>query len=118
MKSILQTGAFLAAGTDYPVADYDPIPNIYMAVTRKGMDGIQYGTESLTEKLSVSEIIRAYTYGGAYVNHMENCLGTLEEGKYADITVIDKDLLHIDPEEILNAGVVMTIVNGTIVYEV
>ena len=117
MKSILRTGAILAAGTDYPVADYDPIPNIYMAVTRKGMDGIQYGTESLTEKLSVSEILKAYTYGGAYVNHMENCLGTLEEGKYADITAIDKDLLHIDPEEILNADVVMTIVNGTIVYE-
>jgi len=117
MKSILQTGAVLAAGTDYPIADYDPIPNIYMAVTRKGLDGVQYGRESLTEKLTVPEILRAYTYGGAYVNHMEEKLGTLEEGKYADLTVIDKDLLHIDPEEILNSEVIMTVVNGTVVYE-
>lgn len=117
MKSILHTGAVLAAGTDYPIADYDPIPNIYMAVTRKGLDGVQYGRESLSEKLTVPEILRAYTYGGAYVNHMEEKLGTLEEGKYADVTVISRDLIHIDPEEILNTEVILTVVNGTIVYE-
>ena len=117
LKSIVRNGAVLAAGTDYPVADFDPVPNIYMAVTRKGTDGVQYGMESPEEKLSVAEILRAYTYGGAYATHTEDILGTIEDGKYADLAVLDKNLLNIDPEEILNARVVMTMVDGKVVYE-
>lgn len=117
MKSMLRSGAILAAGTDYPVADYDPIPNIYMAVTRMGIDGVQYGTESLEEKLTVPEILKAYTWGSAYVNHMEDRLGTLESGKYADLTVINKNLLEINPEDILTSEVIMTVMNGKIVFE-
>lgn len=117
LKSIVRSGAVLAAGTDYPVADFDPVPNIYMAVTRKGTDGVQYGMESPEEKLSVAEILRAYTYGGAYATHTEDILGTIEDGKYADLAVLDKNLLNIDPEEILNARVVMTMVDGKVVYE-
>lgn len=117
LRSIVDTGATLAAGTDYPIADYDPIPNIYNAVTRKGLDGVQYGLESLKENLTIAQILKAYTYGGAYVNHMEDKVGTLEAGKYADVVVLNQDLFKIDPEEIINTKVCMTIMNGQIVYK-
>ena len=116
-KSILDTGAVLAIGTDYPVADYDPIPNIYNAVTRIGINGVQYGEYSASEKLSLLDTLRAYTYGSAYALKMEDKIGTLVTGKYADITVINKNLFAIAEEEILNAEVILTIMNGNIVYE-
>lgn len=115
-KSILDTGAILAIGTDYPVADYDPIPNIYNAVTRKGTNGVQFGPYTLGEKITVAQALSAYTYGTAYAVGMEKKTGTLEAGKYADIVVLNKNLLTIPEEKILDTKVLMTIMNGKIVY--
>lgn len=116
-KSILQTGAVLALGTDYPIADYAPLPNIYNAVTRKGINGKQYGPYTEGEKLTLAEAIKGYTYGTAYALNMENKLGTIEPGKYADLAVIDKNLFQVPVEEILNSRVIMTMMNGNIVYK-
>lgn len=117
-KSILETGAVLAMGTDYPIADYDPIPNIYNAVTRKGINGVQYGPYTSGEKISVSEALRAYTYGTAYAVGMEDKIGSLEAGKYADIVVIDQNLLEIPSEDILKSKILLTLMNGKKVYSV
>lgn len=116
-RSILDSGAPIAMGTDYPVVHFDPYLNIYFAMTTKDVDGTQYGTESLTETMTLPETIKGYTSVAAYVNHMEDRVGTLEAGKYADICVADKNLFAIPVEEIKDCHNVLTVFNGKIVYD-
>lgn len=116
-RSILETGAVLALGTDYPVADYDPIPNVYAAVTRKGVNGVQYGPYTMDQRLTMAQTLRAYTYGAAYAVGAEESIGTLEAGKYADLIVLDRNLLEIAEEDILKTSVLCTIMNGKTVYK-
>ncbi|MFT3983395.1 MAG: amidohydrolase family protein [Lachnospiraceae bacterium] len=116
-RSILNTGAALALGTDFPIADYTPIPNVYQAVTRKGLNGVQYGPYTPDECLTVAQTLRAYTWGSAYAVGMEHKIGTLEAGKYADITVIDRNLLTIPKEDIVNADILATVMDGRLVFE-
>ena len=116
-KSILKSGGVLALGTDYPIADYDPIPNLYNAVSRTGVNGTEYGPFSKEEKLDLWEALKAYTYGAAYAIGMEDKIGTLEAGKYADIAVLDRNLFQRPAEEILDTQVVLTVMNGNIVFD-
>ena len=69
------------------------------------------------EKITVAQALRAYTRGSAMAAGRPEDLGTLEEGKLADLVVLDKNLLAVDPQEILSTSVVMTIADGEIVYE-
>lgn len=87
---------------------------IYAAVTRKGMSGKVYGAE---EKLTMEEAIRGYTAYGAHFTWEENVKGTLEPGMLADMIVLSEDLLAIDPENILDVQVEMTVVDGKVLFE-
>lgn len=116
-RTILDGGAHLCIGTDYPVVHFEPYANMYFGITKKDFDGTQWGTESLGETLTLEEAIKAYTAEGAYVNHMEDKLGTLEPGKYADICVADKNLFAIPVDDIKNCKTVMTVFNGKIIYK-
>lgn len=115
-KSILDTGGILAFGTDFPVVPFDPFVSIYHAVTRNGYDHKPTGCNP-EQKLTVAQTLRAYTYGSAYSCGREEELGTLEAGKLADLIVLDRNLFCIDPEKILDTSVVLTMVDGKIVYE-
>lgn len=115
-RSIIDSGAVLAFGTDYPVVDYDPLSSIYFAVTRLGYDGKPTGVNP-QEAVSVGEALRAYTYGGAYATNRENVIGTLAQGKYADIIVVDHNLLNIPVEDIPKCRVILTVMDGEIVHE-
>lgn len=117
LKSIHDTGAHIAFGTDYPVTTYDPFINIYAALTRKHKSGIQYGLTSMGEKMLLADILRSYTIEGAYANGMEEKTGSLEVGKYADIAVISKNFFTIPEDEILNCEAVLTVMNGKVVFE-
>ena len=68
------------------------------------------------EEISLADALIAYTYGSAYSNNAETKIGTLEENKYADIIVLDRNLFEIPTEEILDTRVLMTIMNGQIVF--
>lgn len=116
-RSILDAGGCIALGTDYPVVSFNPYENIYFALTKKGLDGKQYGRYSLNEVMTLQEAIKGYTIAGAYCNGMEEKLGTLEVGKYADITVASENLFKIPVEEIKDCSSLLTIFNGNIVYE-
>ena len=70
-----------------------------------------------SEKLTLSEVLRFYTYGSAYGCLREDEMGTLSEGKFADIAVIDKDLFSIPEDELINREVIMTVMDGNIIYE-
>ena len=115
--SIISAGGRIALGTDYPVSDFNPYENIYFGVTTRDLDGTQYGTTSREEVLTLAEAIKGYTVEGAYLNHMDDKLGTLEIGKYADITVADRNLFDIPADAIKDCHSVMTIMDGKIVYE-
>lgn len=113
-KTILQSGAQLAFGSDYPVVDFNPFPNIYAAVTRCDDEGKPTGVNP-QECISLAETLKAYTSGAAKAYSRDD-LGLLEEGKLADIIVIDCNLFDLDPMDIPKASVEMTFMDGNMVY--
>ncbi len=116
-KSLLDSGAVLALGSDWTVAPLDPVSGIYAAVTRATSDGKNPGGWVPEEKLSLDEAIRGYTTGGAYAEFAEENKGTIRPGKLADIVVLDKDLFKVPADELKDVKVVLTIVGGKIVYD-
>jgi hypothetical protein len=118
LKTLLDTAGVLAIGTDCPVVDNDPFLEIYRAVTRVHNDGKPEGGWNPSEKLTMAEILRSYTYGSAYGTHREKELGTLEVGKFADIVVLDRNLFETKDEDIRSTKVKMTIMDGNIIYTV
>ena len=116
-KSILDSGARLAFGSDWSVAPPTPIEGIYGAVTRETLDGKHPGGWIPEQKISVEDALRAYTSGAAYASFEEKIKGTLERDKLADFVMLDKDLTAIPAEEIKSAKVMMTVVGGKVVYE-
>ncbi len=113
-RSLIDAGAVVTNGTDAPVEDVDPLASIYASVTRKrvGYDEAFYPEQSMTRE----EALRSYTIINAYGAFEEDKKGSIEIGKYADFTILDKDLLRCSEEEILDAQVLYTIVNGQVKY--
>jgi predicted amidohydrolase YtcJ len=116
-RSLLDSGAMLAFGSDWPVAPMDPIMGIYAAVTRRTLDDRNPGGWIPEQKISVAEAVHAYTVGSAYAQFDEKIKGSLEPGKLADLVVLSRDVFHIDPVEIQNTRVDLTICDGRIVYD-
>ena len=114
-RSLIDAGAQLAFGTDYPVVDFDPFPNIYSAVTRCDDDGDPTGFNP-QECITVAEALTAYTKAAALAYNRDD-IGVLAEGKLADIIVVDRDLLHIPHSEIPETSVLLTVMDGKIVYD-
>ena len=111
-------GIKYAFGTDSPVVDINSRNVIYDAVTRQSPEsGCPEGGWQPHEKITPAQALCAYTRGSAMAAGRLAELGTLEEGKLADLVVLSKNLLAIDPQEILSTQVVMTISGGEIVYE-
>lgn len=116
-RSLLDTGAVLAFGSDWTVAPLDPMEGIKAAVTRQTLDGKHPDGWVPEQKISVDEAVRAYTVGSAYAEFAENVKGTLTPGKLADLVMLDRDIYKINPTGIDQAKVVLTIVDGRVVYE-
>lgn len=116
-RSLIDAGATLALGTDWTVAPLDPMLTIYAAVTRRTLDGKNAKGWIPEQKISVEETVRAYTVGSAYAEFQEGVKGSLAPGKLADLVVLSRDIFTIDPEEIEKVKVVMTMVDGRVVYE-
>ncbi len=116
-RSLLDAGARLAFGSDWFVAPPTPLEGIYAAVTRRTLDDRHPEGWIPEQKITVEEALRAYTSGAAYATFEEGIKGTIERDKLADLTLIDRDITRIPPEQIRDARVLMTIVGGTIVYE-
>lgn len=115
-RSMLDAGAPLAFGTDWPVAPLNPLLGVYAAVTRATLDGKHPGGWFPEQRLTVDEALRAYTQGSAYAAFAEHDKGTLAPGKLADVIVLSDDLFKISPEKIREVTVMATIVGGRIVY--
>lgn len=116
-RSLADAGSVLAFGSDSPVESLDPILGIHAAVNRQRPDGHPQGGYYPQEKISVGDAVRAYTWGSAYAAHQEKWVGTLKVGKLGDFIVLDQDIFTIDPKNIWQTKVDMTIVGGSLVYE-
>ena len=114
-RSLADAGAVLAFGTDFPVVYYNQFKGIYAAVARKNYDGTTAGVDN-GEKLTLPEALRANTIGSAIVYGRDDEIGTLEAGKLADVIVLDRNLFTADVEEIKDAEVVLTVMDGNVVF--
>ncbi|WP_102693276.1 amidohydrolase [Rummeliibacillus pycnus] len=114
-KSLIDSGAIVSYSSDYPIVPLDPMLEIYHAVTR--MDITLEDTWNEQEKVSLAQALKAYTQVPAFSVFREQELGTLEVGKFADIIVLDRDLFTCPKEEILEAKVVLTLMDGQKVWE-
>jgi predicted amidohydrolase YtcJ len=116
-RSLLDAGAVLAFGSDWFVAPMNPLVGIYAAVTRRTLDGRHPGGWVPQQKISVAEAVHAYTVAPAYASLEERIKGSIEPGKLADLAVLSADIFHIDPVEIQNTKVDLTIFDGKPIFE-
>jgi predicted amidohydrolase YtcJ len=113
----MNAGVPLANGSDFPVEVVNPFWGIYAGVTRQDAQGNPAGGWHPEQILTLEETLRAFTAGSAFAAFAENRLGKLKTGYRADLTIIDRDLFQAKPKDLLASQIVMTIVNGTVVYE-
>ena len=111
-KSLIDSGAHVCFGSDWPVAPFAPITGMAAAVLRQTIDGANPGGWMPEQRISVEQSLVAYTAQNAYAGFQEDRLGCIKPGYLADLVVIDKDLLKIDPQQITSAKVLRTIVDG------
>ena len=112
-RALLDSGAVVTNGTDVPVEDPDPLGSFYAAVTRIANDGSVFFPEQVMTR---EEALESYTLSNAYAAFEEDVKGSITPGKYADITVLSKDIMTIPADEILDAKVVFTIVGGKVLH--
>ncbi len=116
-RRLIDAGARLALGSDFPVERVDPLLGFHAAVTRQDADdrpaGGWYGNQTLTR----AEALKGFTLDAAYAGFMEDEVGSIEPGKRADFVVLSQDVMAVPPEQILDTEVVATYVDGQAVYE-
>lgn len=111
-KSLLDSGARVCFGSDWPVAPFAPLTGIAAAVLRQTIDGANPGGWMPEQRIAVEQALVAYTATNAYAGFQEDRLGRLVQGYIADLVVLDKDLLRIDPQQITSVKVLRTVVGG------
>jgi predicted amidohydrolase YtcJ len=116
-RSFLDAGARMAFGSDWPVAPLDPMLGIDAAVNRQTLDGKNPQGWFPEQRITVAEAIRAYTIESAWAAYMDDRTGSITPGKYADLVLLDQDLLRIPPERIKATRVDVTVLGGRVVFE-
>jgi predicted amidohydrolase YtcJ len=117
-RSLLDAGARLALGSDWPVAPLNPLLSIDAAVNRRTIDGKHPDGWFAEQRIRVTEAIEAYTLGSAYAGFQEKDRGSLEVGKLADFVVLSRDILaEAERDRIAATEVLVTVVGGKVVYE-
>ncbi|HEY9775440.1 MAG TPA: amidohydrolase [Planktothrix sp.] len=114
--NLYRSGASMCGGSDWPVTTLNPLDEIQVAVTRQALGDEREAPLLPEQKLELPDAIAAYTINGAFVNHEEHETGSIEVGKAADLIVVSKDLFTLDPHEIHNAKVQLTLLDGQEVY--
>ena len=115
--SFLAGGVRLAFGTDWDVEPLDPRLGLYAAVSRELPAGGPAGGWHPEEKLKLAQAVEAYTLGSAYAEFQEQVKGSIQPGKLADLVVMENDLFKIPQKDILSTPVVLTVLNGKIVFK-
>ena len=115
-RSLADSGALLAFGSDFPVEHPNPFAGLEVSVTRIDANGEPAGGWRKGEAVSLGEALAGFTLGAAYAGFAEDVMGGLAEGRYADFIVVDRDITAIDPSDISETRVLATYVGGQQVY--
>jgi predicted amidohydrolase YtcJ len=113
-RKLLDSGARIANGTDAPVEDVSPIASFYASVSRRLKDGTTFFP---AQRMTREEALRSYTLDAAYAAFEEKEKGSLEAGKFGDITVLSRDIMTVPEDQILSTDIVYTIVGGRVAYQ-
>jgi len=114
MKSFKEKGIVASGNADWSVCSANVMEGIHVCVNRTSETGQDL---SKVQAISVMDALRVYTWNGAYITHEEDIKGSIEPGKYADMVVLDRDILTCDPGEIVDIKVLTTFIDGKIVYQ-
>jgi hypothetical protein len=114
--SVHRSGGMIAFGSDWSVSTANPFHEIEVAVTRMGPSGETTEPFLPEERIDLPLALAAFTINAAYVNTSDHDTGSVEVGKYADLIVVDRNLFDIRPEEISDASVLMTMIEGQVVH--
>ena len=115
-QTLLEAGARLASGSDFPVEHPNPMFGFHAAVTRQTRDGEPPAGWMPEERLTREQALRSFTIDAAWAAHLEADLGTLRPGKLADLVVLSRDIMRIPTAEIPNTTAVLTMVGGRVVH--
>ena len=114
---IAAAGGHLSFGSDWPVVTLNPWPGVQNLLTRQTTEGNPPGGWNPKECITLAQSIEGYTLGAAYAGRREKTEGSLEVGKLADLIVVSQDLFHTDPHKVGKTEVLVTVVDGKVVYE-
>ncbi|MEZ4768796.1 MAG: amidohydrolase [Caldilineales bacterium] len=115
-RTLLDTGAVLALGSDCPVASPNPFEGIHAAVARRRLNGQPAGGWQPEQRLTVAEAVAGYTSGPAYATGLSDRQGSIAPGKLADLVVLDRDIFAVPPADIAATQAVLTVFDGKIVH--
>lgn len=115
-RKVMDSGALVASGSDFPVESHNPFFGLHAAVTRQDKEGFPEGGWRSGERMTLEEALRSFTIAGAKASFTEKDLGSIEPGKHADFVVLADDVFSMPPEKIYATGVVMTVVGGVEVF--
>jgi predicted amidohydrolase YtcJ len=113
-RSFLEEGVKVSAHSDHHAGPYPPLMGIHALVNRRTKSGQRIGP---SQEISVIEALKLYTVNAAYHQFDEAKLGSIEEGKLADMVVLGEDILTIPIERIKDIPIDMTIIDGRVVYQ-
>jgi len=116
IKSLKDSGAVLAAGSDWSVSSMNPLDAVQVAVTRRDLRAPEGPSWIPEERVDLDTILAAYSRGGAYVQHQEALTGSLEVGKRADVIVLEKNLFEVPETEFHRVKVLLTLLDGNEVF--
>ena len=116
INTVFKTGAIIGFGSDWYVSSVNPLDGIEVAVTRLEPNGLTDVPLGENEEISLAEAIKSYTINSAYVNFLDDRVGSIEIGKQADLIILDKNLFDIEPSEINETKVMATLFNGKLVF--
>lgn len=116
-QRLMKSGVVLANGSDFPVEEPNPMLGLYAAITRQDPAGQPAGGWMPEERMSRDEMLKSFTWNAAYAAHAEKDLGSLEVGKLADLVVLSRDVMRVEPREILSTEALVTILGGEVVHE-
>jgi predicted amidohydrolase YtcJ len=115
-RSLIDQGSIVPNGSDFPVEDVNPLLSFHAAVTRQNPANQPPGGWYPEQRMTREEALKAMTLWPAYAGFQEKILGSLSPGKYADFVVLDRDIMRVPDDQILQSTVQSTWLGGKPVY--